>query len=570
MSGKVVPTSGDIQFLSNANSNAVAQVFGLGTSNVSLSSLVGRAYNPSVTAAPVFVAPTVRALPLSLQRDLSGASLFLTAPTTFGISAISAGSITPTLSGGSGTYYVAIGTTPGTSNIRNWGTATSGVPIPLSLTAGTNYFLSAFLSNTTLQTKSLAVSNSSGAAPLAAPVLTNFTNLPNRASFSVTVNWGAVPGATVYDVYVGSTEVVRNHTSTSYTVNLYPYRDAVRLITVYARNAITTSPAAVGLEVFFTETPVQNQTVTFSRSTTHTVVGVGAGGAAGYDHGRSRGLGGAGGITSVQTYHARTSFTYWVGATGSHGDSDYAYHGRGGQATTVVVGSETLMIVGGGGGGATNYPWSGTGSTDTDQLTDYRMFSGGAGGVNAGFGSPGGGGWIYTQVIDHIQDGMRVGNMINYVGFGGGGDHTSGGAAGGVAATTYNGDWVGGWFGHLNNNTGDQRIPPSRVPTAGVNSDGGRSGIISWFFYTYAGAGGQGFKGGGGGGCVQMVSQGDHGNWYAWWTTDPFFGYKFAIGAGGGGGGSSWVQGAYANPDGTTYSGSGSDVNGMLFIAARA
>ena len=570
MSGNVVPATGDVQFLSNANSNAVCQVFGLAAGS-SLSSLVGRAYNPSVTAAPVFTAPTVRALPLSLQRDLSGASLFLTSPSTFSISAISASSITPTLSGGSGTYYVAIGTSAGTSNIRNWATATSGTAIPLSLTAGTNYFLSAFLSNTSLQTKSLAVSNSTGVAPLAAPVLTNFTNLPNRSNFSVTVNWGAVPGATVYDVYVGSTEVVRNHTSTSYTVDLTNYRDAVRLITVYARNAITTSPAATGLEVFLRTSPSANTDVTFSRSTTHTVVGIGAGGAAGFNYGYNRGVGGAGGITSVQTYHARTTFTYAIGATGAHGDSDNSYYGRGGQATVVLIGgSETLMIVGGGGGGATNYPWSGTGSQDTGELTDYRMFSGGAGGVNNGFGSPGGGGLIYTQVIDHIQDGMRVGNMINYVGFGGGGDHTSGGAAGGWQSTTNDGDWVGGWFGVLNNGTGDGRVPSTRTPEAGVNSNGGRSGIISWFFETRPGAGGQGFKGGGGGGSVQMASRGDHGYWPAWWRPEPYFGYKFAIGAGGGGGGSSWVQGAYANPDGTTAHGSGSDVDGMLFIAARA
>ena len=123
MSGNVVPASGNIQFLSNTPATAVCQVFGLATSNVPVTTLVGRPYNSSITNPPVFTAPSVPPLPIRI-RTPAGASLFIPSPSTAAIAFYdNLIQIQPILSPTEGTnekYYIALGTSPGTSNIVNW------------------------------------------------------------------------------------------------------------------------------------------------------------------------------------------------------------------------------------------------------------------------------------------------------------------------------------------------------------------------------------------------------------------------------------------------------------------
>jgi hypothetical protein len=178
---------------------------------------------------------------------------------------------------------------------------------------------------------------------------------------------------------------------------------------------------------------------------------------------------------------------------------------------------------------------------------------------------------------------LKVGDVWGYVGFGGGGNQEGGGAAGGTAA----GYWTGEWSAELFEGTHDSDInrngnPASRTPTGGDNSIGGRGSTMNWFNVLDGGGGGNGFKGGGGGGTIQSGNRyddaiGTHSRYQTFSQEEGsdysdivfYYGYKWLAGCGGGGGGSSWVNGAYCNPDGTIAHGSGSDLDGMLFIASR-
>jgi hypothetical protein len=185
MSGNVVPASGNIQFLSNTPATAVCQVFGLATSNVPVTTLVGRPYNSSITNPPVFTAPTVPPLPVRV-RTPAGASLFLPSPTSAVIRFYDNSiQFQPTLSPTEGVnekYYIALGTSPGTSNIVNWTQVSNNTLNTVSgWSLNTLYYISTFLSNTVNGRKSLAISNSS---PFGIP---NFPTV--TFSITSTSNW---------------------------------------------------------------------------------------------------------------------------------------------------------------------------------------------------------------------------------------------------------------------------------------------------------------------------------------------------------------------------------------------
>jgi hypothetical protein len=561
MSGKVVPTSGDIQFLSNVDSNAVCQVFGLGA-NSSFSSLVGTAYNPNVNTLYLSTdaAPTVPALSSLSLRFFAGASLFLTSPNTPTISSITTTGITPTLSGGSGSYYVALGTAVGGSNVLNWTAATSGTAISTALTAGTSYYISAFTSNLTTTTKSRVIRNSTVYTPLAAPVIANFTSLPNRTTQNITVNWAAVTGATVYDVHIGTTEVARDVTTTSKAIDISGYTGGVKAVKVQARNAINTSPFSTTLEFFFTTTPVSTTpSVTFSRSTTHSIVAVGAGGVSGgVSSGWTAGAGGPGGIVSLQSYASRSTLYYNVGGSGDGGAS-YGASGKGGGASAVYTETpDTIVIAGGGGGGGTIYNLA----LGADDFNWHNAICGpgGPGGNNAG-NAPRAEGYNVTQLANNGGYPYYFSSSFNG-GFGG--DQSAGGAA--AINGTYSNPSGISFLGVYDYNVNGSY---SYTPTAGVNSSGGRGGALYWFMYCIGGGGGNGFKGGGGGGASTAIGGQHNGleEFYGGYTGGAA--RRVIAGTGGGGGGSSWVNGGHGNPDGTTTHGSASDRSGLVFIAER-
>lgn len=565
MSGKVVPTSGDIQFSSNVNSNAVCQVFGLGA-NSSFSSLVGSAYNPNVNTLYLSTdaVPTVPALSSLSLRFFAGASLFLTSPNSPTLSSITTSGITPTLSGGSGSYYVALGTAVGGSNVLNWTAATSGTAISTALTAGTSYYISAFTSNLTTTTKSRVIRNSTVYTPLAAPVIANFTSLPNRTTQNITVNWAAVTGATVYDVHIGSTEVARDVTTTSKAIDISGYTGGVKSVKVQARNAINTSPFSTTLEFFFTTTPIGTlPSVTFSRSTTHSIVAVGAGGVSGaVSSGWTAGAGGPGGIVSLQTYASRSTLYYNVGGAGDGGAS-YGASGKGGGATAVYTETpDTIVIAGGGGGGGTIQNLA-LGADDFNWHN--AICTPGGGGGNGAFANGWDGGSSNVSQTGN-QNGYSYYFYSSFYGGYGGNQSSGGGAApNGTYSNPSSISFLGVYDYNVN---GSYSFPP----TAGVNSSGGRGGALYWFMYCIGGGGGNGFKAGGGGGASTAIGGQHNGyeefvGWPGGYVGDPA--RRVIAGAGGGGGGSSWVNGGHGNPDGTGTHGSASDRSGLVFIAQR-
>lgn len=214
-SGLVVPATGNVTFASNAVSNAVCQVFTPASNRIT--SLCNVAYNPS-TRPPLFVSnfvPVVPGTPLNILF-FRGDSKYITAPTT-SVAFIQNSELTANLSGGGGnSYYISIGTSAGGSNAMSWRAAVNGTRITgisPEFTPGTNYYISAYASNTTVGTSSIAVSNSTAYGFPAAPTgLTLSITKWNQWSISWTAPAGIAP-------------------TSGYTWNLYRTSDSVSAAT---------------------------------------------------------------------------------------------------------------------------------------------------------------------------------------------------------------------------------------------------------------------------------------------------------------------------------------------------
>ena len=214
-SGLVVPATGNVTFASNAVSNAVCQVFTPASNRIT--SLCNVAYNPS-TRPPLFVSnfvPVVPGTPLNILF-FRGDSKYITAPTT-SVAFIQNSELTANLSGGGGnSYYISIGTSAGGSNAMSWRVAVNGTRITgisPQFTAGTNYYISAYASNTSVGTSSIAVSNSTAYGFPAAPTgLTLSITKWNQWSISWTAPAGIAP-------------------TSGYTWNLYRTSDSVSAAT---------------------------------------------------------------------------------------------------------------------------------------------------------------------------------------------------------------------------------------------------------------------------------------------------------------------------------------------------
>ena len=584
MSGNVVPATGDVQFLSNASSNAVCQVFGLG-SNSSFSSLVGLSYNPNVNTLYTNLS-TIPALSSLSLRFFAGTSLFLTSPNIPTISSITTSGITPVLSGGSGNYYVALGTTEGGSNLLNWVPATSATAISATLIAGTSYYISAFTSNLTTTTKSRVVRNSTVYTPLAAPVIANFSTFPSRNTQTLTVNWGAVTGATVYDILIGGIDVSRNITTTSHPINISSYSGNVKSLTVQSRNAINTSSASSPLEFFLTTTPDVATSVTFTRSTKRSIVAIGGTGAAQntrwtLDNFTGDGSGGPGGITARDTTENLQTLYYQVGGGGGiliGGGSYFNMIGSGpgpggngggqsgGQGTAYAGGgagytminrapgadantntADLLVLAGGGGGGG-----GGLENVNITLGTFQNMIMaanpGGRGGSGAGANGP--------ETARTVA--IRAVETIDVYGYGGGGASLSNvgfastSNVGGVTTNNYQSMIT--YFTENGNS-----FFPANGTSAGA---GGKGGFLTWFMRGGGGGGGAGYRGGGGGSVFGQATN-DSANSGR---------YRFIMASGGGGGGSGHFSPTYTTAitgtAPTTHEGT-SGQSGLVFIAER-
>ena len=559
MSGNVVPATGDVQFLSNASSNAVCQVFGLAADS-SFSSLVGRAYNPSVTAAPVFVAPTVHALPLSLQGDLSGASLFLTSPNTPTISALTTSGFTPVLSGGSGTYYIALGTGLGTSNIMNWNSASSSVAKTVDLSRNTNYYISTHLSNVANGRKSLAISNSTAYGQPNDPTVT--LTLANISSWSIswtesstntlpiTYEWQLKQGSTVVTSATGissATRTINGTTTLSYNTNYYAVVNGI-----YNGGFSEGTSATVDLPLPPAPTGfiVSNVSRTTANLNWNAVVGANGYGIEYKINNGSYIDSNVSNVTSVSFPIANGFYDFRVYAKFSSNAINWTsekslvkrlYRYTNTISFTVDIGTYTIVVAGGAGGNNTGYTFSGNGGAGgclqkSLSITNLNVSftSGVLGGLSGGGGfssfvngstiiAPGGGGGGAGCII---SQGYETGTI--QVGNGGAGNSN----AANVNSRSVNYTILTGFDENDNPQFGETSVAASvnggiagnitSDESAGLSGDVNAAGNKSYFI----GGGGRGYLYNGSKGGVSAVEGPG---------TDGFHGTVSVSGGGGGG-----------------------------------
>ena len=211
-SGNVIPASGNINFNSNAASNAVRQVFGELTSN--MVGLVGSNVDDG-TRPPPFTAGTV---PNAASGNLKlsyfrGKSLFITpAPSSLRITNFTTSAVTLQWTLGSvlsTTLYIAVGTSAGASNTLGWTSATGGTAVSGTFANNTNYYVSIYGSNDN-GTASLAVSNASAFIIPTAPTFssasisnTTFTAVATSVTSGADISYTISPSAGVNNVSAG-------------------------------------------------------------------------------------------------------------------------------------------------------------------------------------------------------------------------------------------------------------------------------------------------------------------------------------------------------------------------------
>jgi hypothetical protein len=612
--------------------------------------------------------------------------LFITTPNTPSIQLSAGNQINPSLStpgGVTGSFFIAIGTSPGTSNTLSWSNVANNIwyTIP-GWSRNTNYYVSTYLSNTTNGRKSLAISNTTAyglpnnptvtlsitsttnwtitwthnsstvttptsyawylhrasdhaiitsntsvgsttfsvtgntailysdmyyavvesfyagssatttsatavVPSLAAPVLTNFTSLPLRNTETVQANWGAVTNATGYRILINDT-VIEDVATTSYSIRITDYTNSVKTFKVRSKDGSHFGGISTGLQFFYNKTPVNAWTnVTFTNAAIYLLRAIagGGGGAASAQDGdvfSTGAIGGAGGMTTVTTNSARTTFDYLIGAGGSA--SSGAHPGPGGNGR-----SFSGSVYSGGGGGYTliHYPgaayipvWAGGGGGCGGGTANLAITGGQTGkkvaGIHASGGSGGSGnsdnGGAFGGASTSTTSSMKVNNgTINvYAHEGQPGGLSGPGIIINSAANVVN---IGGTFTStgspslMTSDYGERISYPADVasfrPTSGNANAGGTGARIYWFAGACGGGGGAGYYGGSGG-HAYIVATGNE--------TAAADQYKsVAVGAGGGGG-SGYAHTDYVTKFGSTTdyaSGGSTGQGGSIFIVQR-
>lgn len=256
MSGNVVPTTGNIYLRTapSSTNKAIFEVFGTPAGN-NLNGLRGTVYDDPNVRPPPLTTDIPLTVPASGNVSMAlfrGKSKFMTTPSVPLISSLSSASLTPTLTGGSGTYYIAVGTTAGASDTTGgWKAATSGTAITtkqngttaLSFAYATPYYISVYDSNMTTTTASRTLPNSTVyGIPNAA---TNVT-LTLYSLTSWTINWSLSTGTvlpTGYSWYLLGGTVTYSGTVTS-TTNSTSQSSTLDQNTNYYAQVIATRPEA--------------------------------------------------------------------------------------------------------------------------------------------------------------------------------------------------------------------------------------------------------------------------------------------------------------------------------------
>jgi len=266
MSGNVVPTTGNIYLRTapSSTNNAIFEVFGTPAEN-NLNGLRDTVYDDPTVRPPPLTTDTPLTVPASGNVSMAlfrGKSKFMTTPSVPLISSLSSTSLTPTLTGGSGTYYIAVGTTAGASDTTGgWKAATSGTAITtkqngttaLSFAYATPYYISVYDSNTTKTTASRTLSNSTVYGIPNAPTnitltLTTLTSWKIDWSLSTgTVlptgySWYLLGGTVTYYGTVTSTTTSTSQSSTlDQNTSYYAQVVATRPEATMAQNSTTKS-----------------------------------------------------------------------------------------------------------------------------------------------------------------------------------------------------------------------------------------------------------------------------------------------------------------------------------------
>lgn len=386
-SGNVIPATGAINFNSNASSNAVRQVFGTAASN--MQGLVGSNYNTS-NRPPPFTVTTANQVPTAASGNLklsffAGKSLFLTTPSAPVIATLTTTAVTPTLAGGSGTsYYIAIGTSAGASNTVTWRLATTATAITgLTFALNTNYYISVYGSNSTKDTSSLALSNTTAYIIPNAPTFS--TNVISNTTFTAVAASSTV-GAVISYTITPSAGTTQSSTGvfTGLTSNTQYYVTATATMGTYSSNSTNSA------SIWCLSRPILSA-ATFSGPGPNTLT-ITIGGISANTTSLTVSNTNSGGTTSKAS--SSTSHT-WTG-TGTMGASSFAYNSLSSNVV-IAVGTNTTFT-------SSNvlFTWLLEGSTGTVILTNptfYYACQGGRGGygvtpvdtIVSPYGTPGNG-----------------------------------------------------------------------------------------------------------------------------------------------------------------------------------
>ena len=496
-SGNVIPATGDITFNSNASSNAVRQVFGEATSN--MQGLAGSNYNTSARPPP-FTVTTANQVPTAASGNLklsffAGKSLFLTTPSQPAIATLTTTSVTPTLTGGSGTsYYISIGTSAGASNTVGWQLATSATAITgLTFALDTNYYISVYGCNSTKGTSSLASSNTTAFIIPNAPTFstnvisnTTFTAVASSTTAGAVISYQITPstGTTQSSagVFTGLTSNTQYYVTATATMGTYSSNSrsgtSVWCLAPPTLSAFTSTPTTAtvtigGISVNATGVVISNvdtgsasaslatstTSASFTRAATsasntfqsntlvsYYVKAIGA--STSYTSSKLSFIvvdGGLGASKTITLTAATFSYIACGGRGGSgvntanQGYSPYGYAGYGTGTSTLTVGAELDLFPGMDGyDGSYSYYTAPTYSTPSASCGDRsRGGNGGTGRADAGSyggnGGCGGGGGAASQILCRATNYMIV--APGGAGSGGGGGQGGNGGWGGSSGT---------------------------------------------------------------------------------------------------------------------------------------
>ncbi len=405
---------------------------------------------------------------------------------------ISAGTLTATATGGTGSYtsytwYSVTGSTcPATGTIVESGSSATTY-VPPTTSSGTFYYCANVIDTGgyPAHTSSATVVDVYTAPTVTVSANPTFVNQGNPTTLTATASGGS--GGYTYTWYTGDDACdlsslvplsgAGSSSTQSATPSTSPTYYCVEVTDSNGGHGYSSSPATVYISCTATLSPTSSYSVTATQPATITFYDLIGGG------------GGGGGQTTTGGQSGEYSTGGAAGTTSS-----------GSVSVAVSTGESVQIFVGGGGGGGGGFGGGGGGA---------GYYGGGGGGgavycnlVPAGAGGGGGGSsalLVGGTVIASAPGGAGGQGGCSSNAHGGGGGTGSAGGAGGSGGGT-NGDpgYAGGAGGYGGQAGGNQNIP-SIGGNGGTQGNGGAGGSGSGEYSDGGGGGGYGSGGGGGG-----------------------------------------------------------------------